>query len=964
MSLVSVVKEEDHQPYSHSSVKDGDTDDEDLIRYHNVKVSTSTKNKEEKVMGQQTSSTPLTTNRKMVCDQIEYTDLYIKQKKFSYDNVKIEVKGEDTDDEDTSPPQFSNTNSVCIKAEEVKGEETDDDESVVSESTTPQSYKDINIQQRSEKSSNDNNMPRCTYGICTNFAQTEYVAIGREGVVCSKHSYRKPSGHMICSYNGCNNNAISECVCLEHATMDLREHEVKPRRKKRQTKKRLPPRGLTRFCSHSGGCSNYALLGRTLCLRHDPRKKRSRSSSSSALSTQANVMLILMIVVCCLIPVSSFSFSWSVRLAIQRSRGTNLVSPLSSGKSVDEEPSSSADISSTSSKPHKRRERYSGRYPRNFKDRYKEQRGDEETINKVLAKGITPAGTHVPIMVKECLHYMGLDDNNNNDVNEQQQPQSPLLVVDCTLGYGGHSSYILRHLMKTNDGSRLISFDQDSVEIKKTEERLRTTVLNQTSTGRDSTIEDKDLHGNLFTAVNQNFANLGSYLSSTHQTGQVTSLLADLGLSSMQIDNNDRGFTYKRIGPLDMRMNPDDNTEMAYDLLKRLRVRKLKSMLKENSDEEFAAEIAVGLIGKGNTIPSTTLELADRVRDIVRPLIMKQNNWNDKQGLGKNQMKKMKRQTDSTIARVMQAIRIEVNGEFEVLDKLLEDVPKALSPGGRAVFLTFHSGEDRRVKKSFKSGFKSGIYSSWSRDVVRPTSKERRDNPRSSCCKLRWAVRSDKPIDDSTVVELVKTIDPSLNDRVDWNDRVGMQYKWTNEKKGWKVDVEWKLGPFGAGLFARQDIPNGTVLRVGKNGVNLAQFESIEDIESFCGGEEEDREVYNAKLNYVKDYMWGFSASDTDERGYDIDTPDNQKKERFFGMWCPGNGLNHNTNPNTVYRASTNGGIDDGINLVAISDIKAGDELFDDYRRHGSAPDWLLQFAKKYNVTLNFAECNDFVEEE
>jgi len=414
----------------------------------------------------------------------------------------------------------------------------------------------------------------------------------------------------------------------------------------------------------------------------------------------------------------------------------------------------------------------------------------------------------------------------------------------------------------------------------------------------------------------------------------------------------------------DMRMNPDDNTETAYDLLKRLRVRKLKSMLKENSDEEFAAEIALGLIGKGNTIPSTTVELADRVRDIVRPLIMKQNNWNDKQGLGKNQMKKMKSQSYSTIARVMQAIRIEVNGEFEVLDKLLEDVPKALSPGGRAVFLTFHSGEDRRVKKSFKSGFKSGIYSSWSRDVVRPTSKERRDNPRSSCCKLRWAVRSDKPIDDNTAVDLVKTIDPSLNDQVDWNDRVGMQAKWINEEKGWKVDVEWKLGPFGAGLFACQDIPNGTVLRVGKNGVNLVGFQSIKDIESFCGGEAEDREVYNAKLTYVKDYMWGFSASNTDGRGYDIDTPDNQKKERFFGMWCPGNGLNHNTNPNTVYRASANGGTDDGINLVAISDIKAGDELFDDYRRHGSAPDWLLQFAKKYNVTLNFAECNDFVEEE
>lgn len=193
-----------------------------------------------------------------------------------------------------------------------------------------------------------------------------------------------------------------------------------------------------------------------------------------------------------------------------------------------------------------------------------------------------------------------------------------------------------------------------------------------------------------------------------------------------------------------MRMNPeDDTTETAYDLLKRLRVPKFQSMLKENSDEEFAAEIALGLISKGNKIPETTTELADRVRDIVQPLIVKQNNWNNEK-LGKNQMRKLKCQLDSTVARVMQAIRIEVNGEFAVLNKLLEDIPNVLSPGGRAVFLTFHSGEDRRVKKAFKSGFKSGLYRSWSRDVVRPTREERRDNPRSSCCKLRWAIRSEK----------------------------------------------------------------------------------------------------------------------------------------------------------------------------------------------------------------------------
>lgn len=383
----------------------------------------------------------------------------------------------------------------------------------------------------------------------------------------------------------------------------------------------------------------------------------------------------------------------------------------------------------TATTTHKRRERYSGKYPRNFKHKYKEREGDEATISKVLAKGMTPAGQHVPIMVNECLQYMGLDD-------DQHQSNDPILVVDCTLGYGGHSSYILKQIMNCTD-ARLISFDQDSVEIKKTEERLRGSVLSELSsiTGRSN---------HIFTAVNQNFAKLGSYLKATNQLGKVTSLLADLGLSSMQIDDNERGFTYKRDAPLDMRMNQNDDTvKTAYHLLQQLRVRQLKSMLKNNSDEEFAAEIAQGLIGKGNKIPETTIELADRVREIARPLLMQQNNWNNGQKLAKNQELKIKSQLDSTIARVMQAIRIEVNGEFDVLDKLLDDVPKILSPGGRAVILTFHSGEDRRVKKAFKGGFKSGIYSEWSSDVVRPTSQERRDNPRSSRCKLRWAIRSE-----------------------------------------------------------------------------------------------------------------------------------------------------------------------------------------------------------------------------
>ncbi|CAB9512248.1 small subunit methyltransferase H [Seminavis robusta] len=373
-----------------------------------------------------------------------------------------------------------------------------------------------------------------------------------------------------------------------------------------------------------------------------------------------------------------------------------------------------------------RRVRYAGKYPRNFKDKYKEHAGDDATISKVLAKGMTPAGTHVPIMLKECLQHMGL-------LGKEKKDDEPLLVVDCTLGYGGHSSHILRALKQQQQqvpnmhNSELIAFDQDSLEIAKTEARLREELLSPDG-------DDDDCHSVQLTAVNQNFCTLKSHLESTGQVGKVTSLLADLGLSSMQIDDNDRGFTYKREGPLDMRMNNNEG-ETAYELLCRLKPKQLKRMLQENSDEVYATEIAFGLLhNKKHTIPETTIELATRVREIVEPLLLEATN---------KPKKVEKKQLDSTVARVMQALRIELNGEFLVLEQLLQDLPSVLAPGGRAVFLTFHSGEDRRVKKAFKAGFKSGIYSSWSRHVDRPTAAERRNNPRSSCCKLRWAIRSE-----------------------------------------------------------------------------------------------------------------------------------------------------------------------------------------------------------------------------
>jgi len=363
----------------------------------------------------------------------------------------------------------------------------------------------------------------------------------------------------------------------------------------------------------------------------------------------------------------------------------------------------------------RRRVRYAGKYPRNFSEKYKEHAGDTEVVRRVLEKGNTPAGTHVPIMPAECMEKLGL-------AEDVVSPDT--LVVDCTLGYGGHASRVLERLA-SGRGGRLIGFDRDPLEIAKTDARLRDRLRDFPAGATGDAV--------VLTTVNQNFSTLGAYLESTGDTGHVTSLLADLGLSSMQIDDNERGFTFKREGPLDMRMDTGNGTtsESAYALLSRIRPRDLSRLLAENSDEEFATEIASGLLDGGKRkIPETTVELAERVREIVRPLFLRSGRTDEK------------KQVDSTIARVMQAIRIEVNGEFRALETLLNDLPSILAPGGAAVFLTFHSGEDRRVKKSFKAGFKSGIYDSWSRNVVRPGAEERRNNPRSSCCKLRWAVRS------------------------------------------------------------------------------------------------------------------------------------------------------------------------------------------------------------------------------
>lgn len=289
--------------------------------------------------------------------------------------------------------------------------------------------------------------------------------------------------------------------------------------------------------------------------------------------------------------------------------------------------------------------------------------------------------------------------------------------------------------------------DQDGIELKKTSKRLSALV--------EGLVGHPAPHQQLVQCCHENFGNLLNFTQVYGVTGQVSAVLVDLGYSSMQIDDPSRGFTYKHQGPLDMRMNTavvgvaddvprasssklnsvtESRCVTAYEFLCGLKhPRQLSDILQINSDfeAEHAWVIASSLLDPQRGVPSTTFDFAERIRSSYSSVHRRTNS-------GEHLSKK---DLDSVVARCFQAVRIEVNAEFKVLDQLLAALPHVLIPGGKAVVLTFHSGEDRRVKKAFKAGFNSGVYRSWSRDVVTATLEEKRGNSRSKCCKLRWVVK-------------------------------------------------------------------------------------------------------------------------------------------------------------------------------------------------------------------------------
>lgn len=342
---------------------------------------------------------------------------------------------------------------------------------------------------------------------------------------------------------------------------------------------------------------------------------------------------------------------------------------------------------------HQRRPRYKGTHPKTFKDKYKELQPEKyaDTVAKVIQKGNTPAGMHRSICVKEILDFLQISPGQTG--------------LDATLGYGGHTLEMLKCL---NSKGHLYATDVDPIELPRTRERL----------------ELLGYGPEILTIKQMNFSQIDQIVN---EAGPLSFILADLGVSSMQIDNPDRGFSYKTEGPLDLRLNPKKGISAA-ERLKTISQEELHGMLLENADGPHAAEISkaiVTAIRKGTEL-STTSQLRQVITDTLRFLPEKDRN---------EEIKK-------SCQRCFQALRIDVNNEFEVLYEFLEKLPAALAPGGRVAILSFHSGEDRLVKKSFQHYYREGSYRDIAPEAIRPSAEECSTNSRARSAKLRWAIKA------------------------------------------------------------------------------------------------------------------------------------------------------------------------------------------------------------------------------
>ena len=342
---------------------------------------------------------------------------------------------------------------------------------------------------------------------------------------------------------------------------------------------------------------------------------------------------------------------------------------------------------------HKRRVRYKGKYPKKFEEKYTELQPEkyQDTIQHVMQKGNTPAGMHISIMVKEILDFLEIKPGQ--------------VGFDATLGYGGHTKAMLQCLQGKG---HVYATDVDHEEAAKTKKRL----------------EELGFGEDILTIKLQNFCTIDEIAK---EVGGFDFLLADLGVSSMQIDNPKRGFSFKVDGPLDLRLNQEAGISAA-ERLETITRDELAGMLYENSDEPYCEELAKAItdeIRRGNHMDTTT-----KLRQVIEKT------------LDFLPEKEKKETIKKTCQRTFQALRIDVNREFEVLYEFMEKLPDALKPGGRAAILTFHSGEDKLVKKALKAGYKAGIYSDYAKDVIRPSAQACAQNGRARSTKMRGAIKA------------------------------------------------------------------------------------------------------------------------------------------------------------------------------------------------------------------------------
>jgi 16S rRNA (cytosine1402-N4)-methyltransferase len=304
----------------------------------------------------------------------------------------------------------------------------------------------------------------------------------------------------------------------------------------------------------------------------------------------------------------------------------------------------------------------------------------------------TPEGEHRPVLLNEILAAFA--------------PQPGEVTVDCTVGWAGHSVELLKRL---GINGLLIGIDLDAENLPRARERLAEA-------------------GHSFHLHHANFAGLPQALGE-HGLTQVDMILADLGMSSMQVDDPARGFSYRRAGALDMRMD-QSRGKTAAQLLATIGEAELARALRDLGDEPDAERIAAAIVAaRGNEAMATTTDLAQIIQ-----VATGQEKWRLHATPGQ--------WTLHPATRTFQALRILVNRELSNLENLLRVLPSCLKPGGRAAIISFHSGEDRLVKNAFRDGLRDGTYARVSPDPVRATFTERTSNPRSRSAKLRWAVRA------------------------------------------------------------------------------------------------------------------------------------------------------------------------------------------------------------------------------